>query len=110
MKTLILNTLLFSSLSLSASTEQNFKKDYEEDIKLRVRAVGKSLCIANFSTTDCSKLNVTLKEISRDDVHITHKAVIKIRHEPKGPVAATMTFIINDGRITAIADQCHMCG
>lgn len=109
MKFILFALLLLSSLSISASTEIT-KKDYEEDIKLRVKTVGKALCQANFSTTDCSKLTVTLKEIFRDDVHISHKAVIKIRHEPKGPVAATMTFIINDGRIMAIQDQCHMCG
>lgn len=108
MKTILFALFLLSSLSISASTE--IKKDYEEDIKLRVKSVGTALCKANFSTTDCSRLTVSLKEIFKDDAHISHKAVIKIRHEPRGPVAATMTFIINDGRIMAIQDQCHMCG
>lgn len=110
MKTLLSGLLLLSSMTINASTVLSFRPDYDEDIKLRVKTVGKALCQANFSTTDCSKLTVTLKEIYRDDVHVSHRAVIKIRHEPKGPVAATMTFIINDGRIMAIQDQCHMCG
>jgi adenine deaminase len=109
MKIFLLTTLLFCSTSLHAR-DNNAKIDYEKFIKDRVRSVGESLCKANFTTTNCSNLNVTLKEIYSDDVHITHKAIIKVRHDPNGPASATMTFIINDGRITAVKDQCHLCG